>query len=74
MSAPAHTVLSVQQFFTKNGLMPVCYPPYSPNLTLSDFFVSLNEKVLKGKHFASVEDMKQKVAEELKGIKTFLSS
>ena len=66
MSAPAHTVLSVQQFFTKNGLMPVCYPPYSPNLTLSDFFVSLHEKVLKGKRFADVEEVKQKAAEALK--------
>ena len=75
MSAPAHTVLSVQQFFTKNCTIPMPYPPYSPSLTPSDFFLFPKmKKVLKGKHFASVEDMKQKVAEELKGIKNFLSS
>ena len=43
-------------------------PPYSPDLTLSNF-VSPMKKVLKGKHCASVEEVKQKLAEELKGIK-----
>ena len=38
MSVPAHTVLSVQQFLTKNGMTLVPYPPYSPDLVLSDFF------------------------------------
>ena len=42
---------------------------YSPDLTPSDFlvclFVSLNEKILKGKHFAYVEELKQKTAEAL---------
>ena len=43
---------------------------YSPNLIHNDFyFVSLMKKVLKGKHFASVEEVKQKMAEALKGIK-----
>ena len=32
-------------------------------------FVSLDEKVLKGKCFANVEELKQKTAEALKGIK-----
>ena len=34
------------------------------------FFVSQDEKVLKGKRFANVEEVKQKMAEALKGIKT----
>ena len=43
--------------------------PISPRETF--FFVSLDEKnVLKGKHFANVEEVKQNVAEALKGIKT----
>ena len=55
------TVLSVQQFLTKNGMTPVPHPPKSPNLTQSEFFfVSPDEKVLKGKHFADVEEEKQK--------------
>ena len=33
------------------------HPPYLPNLTPSDF-VSLDEKILKGKHFANVVEMK----------------
>ena len=33
------------------------------------FFVSLDEKFLKGKCFASVDDVKQKMVEALKGIK-----
>ena len=32
MSAPAHTVLNIQQFLTKKGLIPVPHPPYSPDL------------------------------------------
>ena len=70
MSAPAHTALSVQQFLTKNSMTPVPHPPYSPDLTLRDFFLfPWMRNVLKGKHFADVEEMKQKAAEALKGIK-----
>ena len=70
MSAPAHTTLSVQLFLTKNGMTPKPHPPYSPNLTLSDFILfPWMKKVLKGKHFASVEEVKQKTAEALKGLK-----
>ena len=47
------------------------HPPYSPNLTPSNLFLFLQIKnVLKGKHFADVEEVKQKIAEALKGIKT----
>ena len=49
------------------------HPPYSLDLTLSDIlFVCLFPlmvKVLKGKHFAYVEVVKQKMVEALKGIK-----
>ena len=44
-----------------------CAPPlYSPDLALSDFFVSQMKKVLKGKSFAHVEEVKQKMAKEWK--------
>ena len=72
MSTPAHTSLSVQQFLAENGIDPHSHPPYSPDLTPSDFFVvvfSPVKKVLKGKHFADVGEVKQKAAEALKGIK-----
>ena len=35
--APAHTVLSVEQFLTNNDMTPVPHPPYSPDLTLTFF-------------------------------------
>ena len=45
-------------------------PPYSPDVTLSNFFLfPWMKKVLKGKSFADVEEIKQKTAEALKGIK-----
>ena len=51
-------------------MTPMPHPPYSPNLTLIDFlFVFPDEKVLRGKHFANVQQVKQKLAEALKGIK-----
>ena len=46
------------------------HPLYSPYLTPSNLlFVYLDEKSLKGKCFADVEEVKQKMAEALKGIK-----
>ena len=46
------------------------HPPYSPNLTPSNFFLfPWMKKVLEGKHFANVEEVKQKMAEAPKGIK-----
>ena len=46
------------------------HPPYSPDLTPGDFLSPQIKKVLKGTHFADVEEAKQKTAEALKGIKT----
>ena len=70
MRAPAHTTLNVQQFLTKNGMIPIPYPCYSPNFAPSNLFLfPWMKKVLKGKHFANMEKVKQKPAETLKGIK-----
>ena len=65
------STMSVQQFLTQNTMTPVPHPPYSPNFAPINFFffVSLMKKVLKGKHFADEEEMKQKMAEALKGVK-----
>ena len=43
-------------------MTPISHPPYSLHL-------SLDEKVLKRKRFADVEEVKQKTTEALKGIK-----
>ena len=46
------------------------HPPCSPDLSPSDCFLfSQLKEVLKGNHFANVEEVKQKMAEALKGIK-----
>ena len=48
------------------------YPPYSSASPLSDFFfISLDEKRHKGKLFADVEEVKQKMAGALKCIKIY---
>jgi histone-lysine N-methyltransferase SETMAR len=59
----------VQQFLTKNSMTQLLHPPYSPDLTLCDFFLFPQmKKVLKGKRFADVEEVKKKMMEVLKGI------
>ena len=54
-------------------MTPMSHSPYSPGLALSDFFVCFPElkkkKVLKGKCFAHVAEVKQKTAEAVKHIK-----
>ena len=70
MNTPARTMLRSQQFLMKNSMTPMPHPPCSPKLASNDFFfVSLDEKVLKGKRFAIMKEVKQKPAEILKGIK-----
>nr|CAH7754411.1 unnamed protein product [Callosobruchus chinensis] len=68
-NAPAHTALSVKQFLTKNGMTPIVHPPYLPDLAPCDFFLFPRlKKDMKGKRFASVEEVKQKSLEGLKNI------
>ena len=70
MTTPALTMLSVEQFLTKNGLTLTPHSPHSPSLIPGTFFLFLwMRKVLKRKRFADVEEVKQKMAEALKDIK-----
>ena len=63
-------MLSVQQFFDQKWHDSVPHPPYSQDVPTGDFFcVSLDEKSPQGKHFADVEEAKQKMAEALKSVK-----
>ena len=51
-------------------MIPVSHPPCSPNLAPSDLFLLPQmKKGPKGKCFANVKEVKQKMAEALKGIK-----
>jgi len=68
-NAPAHKALSVKQFLTKNSMTQLLHPTYSPDLAPCDFFLCPRmKKVLKGKRFADVEEVKKKMTEALKGI------
>ncbi|KAJ4447750.1 hypothetical protein ANN_09758 [Periplaneta americana] len=59
-NAPAHTALTVRQFLTNNNMVLVPHPPYSPDLTPSDFFLFPRmKKCLKGKRFSDVDDVKE---------------
>ena len=65
-----HWVFS--NFWPKTAWPSCTTLPIHPTLAQSNFFVCLfpqMKKFLKGKHFADVEDVKQQVAEGLKGIK-----
>ena len=52
-------------------MTPVPHPPYSPDPAPSKvlFLFPWMKPVLKRKHFAYVQEVKQKTAEALKGIK-----
>ena len=52
-------------------MIPVPHPPYLPDLAPINFFFCIPwiKRVLKGKCFADLEEIKQKMAEALKGIK-----
>ena len=54
-------MLSVQQFLAKNSLTPVSHLPDSPDLTPSNrfFLFPQMKKLLKGKCFAIVNEVKQ---------------
>jgi hypothetical protein len=68
-NAPAHKALSVKQFLTRNCMTQLLHLPYSLDLALCNFFLFPRmKKVLKGKHFVDVEEVKKKMTEALKGI------
>ena len=60
-------MLSGQQFLNKNSITLMPHPPYLPYLAQSNNIFPLGwKKILKGKHFADVNDVGGKA---LKGIK-----
>lgn len=68
-NAPAHTALSVRQLLSKKQITTLDHPPYSPDLAPCDFWLFPRLKsVLKGTHFASMEEIKATVTRELRSI------
>ena len=63
MSTFAHTA-ECSAVFDQKLHNPTPHPPCSPNLTPRDLFLfPWMKKVLKGKRFADVEEVKQKTAD-----------
>jgi len=68
-NAPAHYAFSVNQFLANKRIPVLEHPPYSPDLAPCDFHLFPKIKtVLKGTHFRSVEEVKTKAADLLKGL------
>ena len=69
-NAPAHTSLCVTRYLAPLGWTVVPHPPYSPDLVPCDLFLFPTiKKTLKGKRFATVEEVKTASQNTLKNIK-----
>jgi hypothetical protein len=69
-NAPSHTAMAVQQFLARNNILIVPYPPYSPDLAPSDFWLFPTLKMgLRGHRLATVEDIKENADARLRAIK-----
>ena len=58
----------VSAVYDQKTAWPPCHPPIDPISPGATVFVSPVKNILKGKRFANVEEVKQKMAEALKGI------
>ncbi|UYV77389.1 hypothetical protein LAZ67_15000823 [Cordylochernes scorpioides] len=68
-NAPAHTSLLVREFLAKNNTLMMPQPPYSPNLTSCDFFLFPKlKRLMKGRRYATLDEIKTASKEELKKI------
>ena len=68
-NAPAHSSLLVRDFLAKNNTTIMPQPPYIPDLAPCDFFLFTKlKKPMKGRRFATIEEVKTASLEELKVI------
>jgi hypothetical protein len=68
-NAPAHSAASVCQFFTPKNVTTLYSPLYSPDLSLSDYFLFSKLKMkLKGLHFVDVAEIQEAMTDELKKV------
>jgi histone-lysine N-methyltransferase SETMAR len=66
---PCHAALSVREFLSKHSIPVVPHPPYSPDLTVCDFFLFPRLKsTLKGKRFQDVKEIKLNTKQQLQAI------
>jgi histone-lysine N-methyltransferase SETMAR len=66
-NATSNKAASVCQFLTPKNVTTLYHPPYSPDLSPSDYFLFPHLKTkLKGLHFADVAQNQEAVTDELK--------
>ena len=57
-NTPVHSSILVTDYLTKMGIKTVLQPPYSPDLSLCDFWLFHN---LRGCHYETIEEIKEAV-------------
>ena len=68
-NAPAHTSMLVLEFLAKNKTVIMPPPPYSPDLSPAHFFLFPKLKTpMKGKYFATIEEIKEESKQKLLAI------
>ncbi|PRD33464.1 UNVERIFIED_CONTAM: hypothetical protein NCL1_17490 [Trichonephila clavipes] len=68
-NAPSYTCFVVTEHFTKNGIVTIPQPPYSPNLAPAVFFLFPKRKTaLKGRHNGTLDDVKRACTHALKDV------
>ncbi|UYV80271.1 hypothetical protein LAZ67_18002251 [Cordylochernes scorpioides] len=68
-NAPAHTSLLVRDLLAKNNTLMMPQPPYSPDLAPCDFFLFPKlKRPMKGRRYATLDEIKTALKEELKNI------
>ncbi|CAH2098388.1 unnamed protein product [Euphydryas editha] len=64
-NVPAHTSLLVPEFLTENNAVMLLQPPYSPLARCAFFLFPKLKKPMKGRRYATIEDIKTASKEEL---------
>ena len=69
INAPAYTSMLVREVLAKNKTVIMSQPLYSADLAPADFFLFPKLKTpIKGKRFATIEEIKEKSQQELLAI------
>jgi len=68
-NAPAHASLLIRSYLAKRHTSVAPHPPYSPDLTPADFFLSPKLKTtLKGRRFQTIDEIQENARRELRAI------
>jgi transposase len=68
-NGPAHKALSVGEFLASKQITMLEHPQYSPDLVPNDYFLFPKiEKILIGRYFDDIDDIKSNTTAALKAI------